>query len=500
MSDIVPHMLIRSAEQRPNKTAIVFQSREITFAELRKYAEKTAQKLAAAGAGQNIHVAVLAQNSASYAIITHALSLLRSVLTPLNTRLSREECLWQLRDCEATILICDEIFAETGKFLAEQLPDVRILYMSGAQAEADLFAELPEAAVELFTEYDSEAIQAIMYTSGSSGKPKGALITYGMHWWNAAASALNIGVYPDDAWLANLPFFHIGGLSILMRSVIYGMRVIIHEKFDPDAANNAVAEDRATIISVVAITLRKMLNALPENSNFPPWLRVVLVGGGPVPETLLQECLRRGAPVCQTYGLTESCSQAVTLAPQDALRKIGSAGRPLPAVQLKILQNGKETAPGKAGEIFLKGPTITKGYYHLEDLNASVFQNGWFGTGDIGSRDDEGYIYIHDRRADLIISGGENIYPAEIEAALLSHPDVADAGVCGIDDEEWGKVPAAFIKLREGAILTATELQDYAAQRLAKFKCPRKIIFTDEVPRNAAGKLLRRRLTELLPP
>ncbi len=500
MSEIFPNMLIRSAEQYPNKTAIVYNSREISFADLQKYSEQAARRLASAGAGLRTHTAILAQNSAAYAIITHALALLRSVMAPLNTRLSREECLWQMRDCEANILICDEAFAETGKFLAEQLPEARVLFLPSSQTESDLFADLPEKAVEFYSEYDADAIQAIMYTSGSSGKPKGALITYGMHWWNAAASALNIGAYPEDAWLANLPFFHIGGLSILMRSVIYGMRVIIHDKFDPVAANKAIAEDRATIISVVAVTLQKMLNALPDDSLFPPWLRVVLLGGGPAPESLLRECLRRGAPVCQTYGLTESCSQAVTLAPQDTLRKIGSAGRPLPAVQLKILRDGKETAAHEAGEIYLKGPTITKGYYHLTDLNTSVFQNGWFATGDIGSRDEEGYIYIHDRRADLIISGGENIYPAEIEAVLTGHPDVADAGVCGIDDEQWGKVPAALIKLRQGSQLTAQELREYAAQRLAKFKCPRKIVFTDDVPRNAAGKLMRRRFIELLQP
>jgi O-succinylbenzoic acid--CoA ligase len=204
--------------------------------------------------------------------------------------------------------------------------------------------------------------------------------------------------------------------------------------------------------------------------------------------------MRRSILVVQTYGLTEACSQAVTLAPTDALRKLGSAGRPLSTVQLRILQNGEPTHPYEAGEIFLKGPTITPGYANRPDATAAAFCDGWFATGDIGYLDDEGYLYVLDRRADLIISGGENVYPAEIEAVLMTHPDVLEAGVCGQNDAEWGQVPIAFVHVRPGSSLTINELMSYVQQRLARYKRPRTIYLTKQLPRNSSGKLLRRAL------
>jgi O-succinylbenzoic acid--CoA ligase len=362
-------------------------------------------------------------------------------------------------------------------------------------------SELPENDVPLRTLIDLGAPQAILYTSGTTGQPKGAIITYGMQWWNAVGSALNLGHSPGDRWLACLPLFHIGGLSILMRSVIYGISVMVHKKYDPCITNRAIFEDKITIVSVVAVMLQRMLAALDTNkrgAGYPATLRCVLLGGGPVPYPLLEECMLRAIPVVQTYGLTEACSQAVTLSPAEAMRKPGSAGRPLPPVQLRIMNANRPASPGEPGEIFLQGPTITPGYVDRPEATAQAFQDGWFATGDIGYLDKDGYLYVLDRRADLIISGGENVYPAEIEAVLLAHPGVEEAGVCGQADPQWGQVPVAFVILKAGYIVSAEELLGYTAQKLAGYKQPGNIYFREHLPRNSSGKLLRRELPRLL--
>ncbi|HEV2473361.1 MAG TPA: AMP-binding protein, partial [Chthonomonadales bacterium] len=294
--------------------------------------------------------------------------------------------------------------------------------------------------------------------------------------------------------LACLPLFHIGGLAILMRSVVYGISVIVQEKFDALAVNRAIDEDGVTIISVVAVMLQRMLDARGPGRFYPAALRCVLLGGGPAPRALLEDCAGRGVPVVQTYGMTEACSQAVTLAPADALRKPGSAGRPLLTVQLRIMRDGRQAQEGEPGEIELRGATITPSYADRPDATTQAFHDGWFATGDIGYLDEEGYLYVLDRRADLIISGGENVYPAEVEAVLASHPDVIEAGVCGQPDPQWGHVPVAFVHLRAGSSISAEELMAYAAIRLARYKLPRTIYFTGQLPRNASGKLLRREL------
>jgi O-succinylbenzoic acid--CoA ligase len=298
-----------------------------------------------------------------------------------------------------------------------------------------------------------------------------------------------------------MPFFHIGGLSILMRSVIYQISVIVQQKFDAEAVNTAIQQQHVTIISVVAVMLQRMLTMLDtQKEAYPAALRCVLLGGGPAPRPLLEACAAKHIPVVQTYGMTEACSQAVTLAPEDALRKLGSAGRPLPSVQLRVLHDGQEAQPEEAGEIYLKGPTITPGYADQPEATTRALVDGWLATGDIGYLDAEGYLYVLDRRSDLIISGGENVYPAEIEAVLLSHPHVAEVGVCGQPDAQWGQVPIAFVHLKDESVaVSPNDLIEYASQRLARYKQPRAVYIVEQLPRNSSGKLLRRELPRLLP-
>ncbi len=495
----LPDWLTRCAENFPQHLAVKWGDVQWTFAEMERQVIRLARQLATLGMRNGSRVALLAANGLPYVTCVHALTRLGAIFVPLNTRLTPDELRWQLQDVHATFLLSDSQYEARAREINQAVPALLCTVLV-ADAGDIILSGIDESTHPLQSLIELNASQAILYTSGTTGRPKGVLITYGMQWWNALGSALNLGHQPDDCWLACMPLFHIGGLSILMRSVIYGISVILQEKFDPVTVNRAIHEDRVSIISVVATMLQRMLADLDEHDvSYPAALRCVLLGGGPAPRPLLEDCARRNLPVVQTYGLTESCSQAVTLAPADALRKLGSAGRPLLPVQLRILHDDREALAGEPGIIYLKGPTITPGYADRSQATCDAFRDGWLSTGDIGYLDADGYLYVLDRRNDLIISGGENIYPAEIEAVFLSHPDVEEAGVSGREDSQWGQVPIAFIRLRPGSTTTAAALLDYASARLARYKLPHAIYLVDALPRNSVGKLLRRELRTLLP-
>jgi O-succinylbenzoic acid--CoA ligase len=500
----LPDWLTRCAEQTPEHLALQCGQVRWSFAELARQADQLARQLAAAGVGVESRVALLAANGLACVVCVHALARLGAVLVPLNTRLTAAELCWQIEDVRPMLLVSDASMAELACGLAVAVPRACLQEAGQGSARTVLLTREGRACTageaSLRPLIDLEATQVIMYTSGTTGRPKGVLITYGMQWWNAVGSALNLGHRRDDRWLACLPLFHIGGLSILIRSVIYGISVILVETFDEQVVNRAIRCEGVTIVSVVAVMLQRMLAALErtEGQAYPPTLRCVLLGGGPAPRPLLERCASLQIPVAQTYGLTESCSQAVTLAPCDALRKPGSAGRPLLPLQLRVLHHGCPVPVGEAGTIYLKGPTITPGYADRPAATAEALHDGWLCTGDLGYLDADGYLYVLDRRSDLIVSGGENVYPAEIEGALLAHPAVAEAGVCGQDDPSWGQVPLAFVRLHPGCIITPEALLAHARQYLAGYKLPRQIVFVATLPRNSSGKLLRRKLRRLL--
>jgi len=509
-STLLPDWLTRCAENAPGYLAVQCGQTRWSFGELARQADRLARQLASVGVGEESRVALLASNGPAYVAFVHALTRLGAILVPLNTRLTPAELCWQLGDVRAMLLVSDANMTDRAKEIGATMPMLPQAMLQTASPAPDRSEVLlltregspyPEIRVTMRAQIDLDATQVIMYTSGTTGQPKGVLITYGMQWWNALGSALNLGHHPDDIWLACLPLFHIGGLSILMRSVIYGISVVLLEKFDEHAVNQAIQQDGVTIISVVAVMLQRMLAALAaegDEARYPASLRCVLLGGGPAPRPLLERCANLAIPVAQTYGMTESCSQAVTLAPADALRKLGSAGRPLLPVQVQILRENQPVPAGEPGTIYLKGPTITQGYADRPAVTAEVLQGDWFCTGDLGYLDADGYLYVLDRRSDLIISGGENVYPAEIESALLAHPAVAEAGVCGQDDSHWGQVPIAFVTLHPGQYVSAEAILEHARQRLARYKVPGAIYIVAELPRNSSGKLLRRELRGLL--
>ncbi|CCF84862.1 o-succinylbenzoate--CoA ligase [Nitrolancea hollandica] len=492
-TDSIPDWLRHRAATSPDRPAILAGAERWTFDELDKRVSRTARRLAGLGVRPGDRVATLLRNSHQAVEVIHAVGRIGAVLVPLNFRLTAGEIAWQLADVNARLLVSDAYTAVLAGEAAHSLPKLARAAISGESPDANPLNDAPELDVPLRERIALDDPHSIIYTSGTTGQPKGVLLSYGNHWWSAIGSALNLGTHQDDCWLACLPLFHVGGLAILMRSLICGIPAVIHESFDPAAVNRSIDEDGVTIISVVSTMLRRMLTARGERP-YPPALRCVLLGGGPAPRDLLDTCARRAIPVVQTYGLTETASQVATLAPADALRKLGSAGKPLFPNEVRIDRDGSALPPGEPGEILVRGPVVTRGYAGRPDATARALRDGWLHTGDLGYLDPDGYLYVLDRRDDLIITGGENVYPAEVEAALLAQDGIEDAGVIGVPDPEWGQAVVAAVRLANGITLKEEQIRAACRARLAGYKVPVQIRFIDTLPRNAGGKLSRRAL------
>jgi len=435
--------LAQRSQSCPDRTALIADGDEVTYAQLEAEATWVARRLAAHGVRRGSTAALTMHGHREQVVLAHALMKVGATLLPLNPRLTAVE--------RAEIVAAEEPIVD--------LDDPGLL----TQTEADM---------PLLGEHDMDDVCARVLTSGSSGTPRPVGLTYGNFLWNAVGSGFNIGVDPADRWLCCVPLSHIAGLGIVMRSVIYGTAAVIHDGFDVDRVAASLEEDGITIVSLVTTMLTRLLEAGADLSG----PRAILVGGGPVPQEPLEEAIAKGATVVQTYGLTETCSQVTTLAPADSRRKLGSAGRPLLTTHLRIAPDG---------EILIQGPTVAPG---------RADEGGWLHTGDLGEIDDEGFLYVRDRLDDLIVSGGENVVPAEVEEVLLRHPEVAEAAVVGREDPEWQQAVTAVVVLESGSQVTPDELRRYCAESLAGFKVPKRVELAATLPRTPSGKLLRRAL------
>lgn len=478
MAEVIPHWLTKQADLLPNGLAIEMDNGEkVNFIELKEKSEEIARKLSFLGVKKNDHIGILSTNSITMVAVIHALSYLGAVSVLLNVRLTAREINYQLEDAEVSMLLTSDELKEQGEKTNAHLVK--------SFSEVD---DMPEKIVQLKSEIHLDDPFSIIYTSGTTGFPKGVVHTYGNHWWSAVASALNLGLNSTDKWLIPLPVFHVSGLSTMIKSVIYGMPVYLMHKFDTEKMHKAIMYKNITIASVVTMMVRRLIERLGEE-HYPEHFRCMLLGGGPAPRSLLETAKEKHVPVFQSYGMTETTSQIATLSAHDALRKIGSAGKPLMPAQLKIKPLRDDES---VGEIQVKGPMVTKGYYNRKEANEELFQDGWLSTGDLGYVDQEGYLYVVDRRSDLIISGGENIYPTEIENVLSELPQVREAAVAGKSDETWGEVPVAYVVKKDE--ITVEEILEYLKERLAKYKVPKEIHFLEELPRNASNKLVRKKL------
>ncbi|GGJ99673.1 2-succinylbenzoate--CoA ligase [Lentibacillus kapialis] len=477
MTEIIPHWLTKQADLAPEQTAIeLTNGTTYTFLELKEKSQSFARKLQTLGVRKSAKIGILSTNHIDMVIAIHALSYLGAVGVMLNVRLTEKELNYQLNDAGVELVLTQD---------NEKMLDSKIASFS------DVW-NLHGTQSELSSEIHLNEIFTIIYTSGTTGFPKGVMHTYGNHWWSAVGSMLNLGLSKHDKWLAALPMFHVSGLSILLRSVIYGIPVFMLEKYDKHQFHEALMKKGVTIASVVTMMLRDLISQLGDD-RYPETLRCLLLGGGPAPESLLEKAKDYQIPVFQSYGMTETSSQIVTLSPGKALEKIGSSGKPLFPAQLKI------NAPkAQIGEIYVKGPMVTKGYFNNADETRKSLEDGWLATGDLGYTDAEGFLYIVDRRKDLIISGGENIYPSEIEKTLSAMEGIRDIGVIGKANGTWGQIPVAFVAVEHSTVLTADNILTFAEKHLAKYKVPKEIYFLNQLPRNASNKLVRHQLKDHL--
>ncbi len=437
--------LAQRAQSCPERTALVTEASSVTYAELEAEATWVARRLAAFGVRKGGTAALTMHPRREEVVLLHALMKLGAVALPLGPQLTE---------------------AERAAVLAAERPAVDLNDAAElTQTEADL---------PLLGEHDMDDLQCRILTSGTSGEPRPVGLTYGNFLFSAVGSAFNLGVDPSDRWLCCLPLSHVAGLSIVIRSAIYGTTAVLLDGFDTEKVASTLVTGDISVVSLVPTQLIRLLEAGADLSR----PRAILIGGGPVPGNALREALDRGATVVQTYGMTETCSQVTTLAPEDAGRRIGSAGRPLLTSHVRIEQ----------GEILVQGPTVAPGCYEAD---------GWLHTGDLGHIDEEGFLYVTGRRSEVIVTGGENVMPAEVEAVLLSHPAVADAAVVGRPDPEWQEAVCALVVPAEGVEVSEEDLRSHCSQSLAGFKVPKRVDFVSGLPRTRSGKLLRGQLPEL---
>jgi fatty-acyl-CoA synthase len=488
-------LIARNAAFTPDKPAIHFEGTTLSYAAFNTRIEATAKALKAeCGVGRGDRVAILSLNRPDYLVLLYACARLGAILVPLNWRLAVAEQLFILSDASVKVLVLEEGFAAILPQLATDLPDTRVIALDFTPpAPAQTFeALLAKASGDGHNPHTDLACPLlIVYTSGTTGRPKGAVLRQEALLWNGVMSQHMHGLTSDDHVLTVLPFFHVGGLNIQTTPALHhGATVTIHARFTPDSTLATIAHERPTLTVLVPATIQAV-------SEHPAWkttdlscLRAVSTGSSIVPPHLIARFADRGIPVLQVYGSTETCPIAVYTRLGGDYSRIGSTGLPgLCCEAMVVDDNGLERPANTAGEIIVRGPNVFYEYWGNETATRDALHDGWYRTGDIGTRDADGYFFVHDRKKNMIISGGENVYPAEIERVLLEHPDVADVGVIGMADPKWQEVPVAYVVLRAGCDCTAEILKAHVATQLARFKHPRDIIFVTDLPRTALGKV-----------
>jgi O-succinylbenzoic acid--CoA ligase len=486
----IPNWLDVAARSHPDKLALSFVERQWTFAELQGSVAAAAEVLAASRGESAGRIGILAANRPGVVFAVHAAARLSVPFVPLNWRQTEGEIAWQLRDAGITVLVVDEERIALAEIACTSLPIavVPIAELERTPPPSDYPGEPPRIELE------REA--TVIYTSGTSGRPKGARITYGNLWFSAIASALHLGHDPEDIWLAAMPLFHVGGLSILFRGAIGAIPVILQVRFLPEDALAAI-DDGVTLVSVVPTMLQRMIDVRGD-AAWPSSLRCVLIGGSAAPPRLIDECIPLGIPVAPTYGLTEASSQVTTILPDQTPRRPYSAGLPLPLTEIRIVTETGVASPEEVGEVEIRGPTVFAGYLGDDTTGSRNVVDGWFRTGDAGYLDGDGYLFVVDRRDDLIVSGGENIYPAELERVLREHPSVLDAGVIGVPNTTWGSRPVAAVVWRGDRNRAHIDLRRHCQRHLPAYKIPDRFLEFSEIPRSPSGKLLRRALRDMI--
>jgi fatty-acyl-CoA synthase len=483
------------ARTTPDRVAIRFHGRNLTYAELDLRADRLAAGLASRGLRRGDRLATLTATSPDHVAAFFACARLGVALQPISWRLAPAEVAYQLADAEPALLLVSEAHEDLARAARAARDTVSANPRSGRGVEIarlgdpDLEADGGVADVAR----DDDPL-LLVYTSGTTGKPKGALLTHANCFWTNLSFDRTTGLRDDDVVLQVLPQFHAGGWNVQPLLAWWkGATVVLEPSFDAARALRLIVEQRVTTMMGVPATYLFLAQEPGFADADLSSLRLAVVGGAPMPEALLETWLERGIEIVQGYGLTEAAPNVLCLPPEDARRKLGFAGKPYPHVDVALRdpESGELRDGPATGELVVRGPNVFPGYWRNPDATAAAFGDGWLLTGDVAERDAEGFYRIAGRIKDMVISGGENVYPAEIEDVLHAHPAVLEAAVVGVPDERWGEACAAFVVLREGAAASADDLREHCRDHLARFKVPKSFSLVASLPRSSMGKVLK---------
>ena len=494
--------LAKRAELDPNRLGLVYEDTRLTFRQMNERACRMANALTKMGVAMGDRVGILAQNCLEYYDTYFGVAKIGAITVPLNWRLAAPEIQFILENSGARTLVFGPEYTEMVAGLRGRIPAKDYIY-AGTGNVPDFARSMKQIQEEVNSREpvwkgEGDDTLVIMYTSGTTGKPKGSMLTHANFFWASVTfHALIQGSAAQDMSLVVLPLFHIAGMFAMPTAVHWGDAVFLIKGFDPQLILETIQKQKITIFGAVPAILGFM-RLVPNWQSYDfSSVRTILVFAAPVPVPLIQEYAKAGVVVRQLYGLTECTGPGTVIGPEDAVSRAGSCGKAFFHTEVKVVEDsGKETKPREMGEVIMRGGHIMKGYWQNEEATAETLRDGWLHTGDIAYRDEDGFIYIADRKKDMVISGGENIYPAEIESVIFGHPKVADVAIIGMPDKEWGESVKAIVVPKKDVQLSPEEIIEYCRGKIAKYKIPKAVVFTDVLPRNAAGKILKRILRE----
>jgi len=483
-------VLAHHAERSPDRQIVRCDDTEVTYAEMAARAASTAGGLHARGVREGDVVGLLSYNCVEFLEAIFAANYLGAIAMPINWRLAPPEVAYILEHSDARVLVCDDALRPLGDEATKGMRDGLALSFG------DLARSEPPARVTTA----ADDVHRLMYTSGTTGRPKGVMITHANLAWKNFAHLVQFGFNESDIGLACGPLYHVGALDLTTTTLIAaGATTIIHRAFDAAAVVEEIERSRVTTVWLAPAMVNAIM-ALPDvEQRDLSSVRVIINGGEKMPIPLIERIQRTfpSAWFADAYGLTETVSGDTFLDRDSIVTKLGSVGRPCLYLELDVWDDdGRSVAVGERGEIVMRGPKVFKGYWRDPDATASAFAGGWFHTGDIGVRDEDGYLWIVDRLKDMILSGGENIASSEVERVLYEHEAVLEVAVVGRPDDRWGEVPVAFVSLRPDTTVSAEELIEHCRGQLAKFKVPKDVAFVEALPRNPSGKVLKRELRD----
>ncbi len=486
------HWIERHAAFTPEKTAIRFGGEDVGYAAFAQRIARVAAILEGFGVKRGDAVAFLGLNNPEMLAILFACARLGAMLAPLNWRLAAPEHARALADCPPRALFVEPAFVEHVRTIEAGLGATCMVALGAAPSGWLAWDDLSRSASGTAKrEGDEDSPLLLCYTSGSTGAPKGVVLTQRALFWNAVNSAHMHDLTSADRVLTTLPLFHVGGLNIQTTPALHaGASVTLHPKFDVQATFDAIERERITLAVLVPAQLMAMMESPRWKSADLSSLRMISTGSTIVPEAFVRMVNARGVPLVQVYGSTETCPIASYVRAEDAERKAGSAGVAALHCELKVVDDeGRELPAGRDGEILVRGANVSTGYWNAPAQSAQALRDGWYYSGDVGHLDGEGYLTVVSRKKDMIISGGENIYPAELENVLLESPAIQEACVVGRPDERWGEAVIAAVVLKPGAQMTEAQVLGLFQGRIARYKHPREVRFLDQLPRSALGKV-----------